>query len=143
MNAIQTIQHEGGQIVPIVNQVVYLGTTTTANGNYHDEISARKATSMTTFKKTCIYLKRNATIQKMEAQSIWRCYYHEAALRTRISIIIKRRQNKSLDAFQNKGLRKIIGIKHAYFSRIRNQQVIATANQETIPKKNKNNNQHV
>ena len=42
-----------------------------------------------------------------------------------------------LDAFQNKGLRKILGIKHAYFPRIRYQQVIATANQETKPKKHK------
>ena len=51
MNAIQTIQYEGGQIVPIVNQAVYLGTTITANGNYHAEISARIAASMTTPKR--------------------------------------------------------------------------------------------
>ena len=50
MNAIQTIQYEDGQIVPIVNQAVYLGTTITANGNYHAEISARIAASMTTLK---------------------------------------------------------------------------------------------
>ena len=41
---------------------------------------------------------------------------------------------KRLDAFQNKGPRKILGIKHAYFSRI---QVITTANQETKLKKHK------
>ena len=40
MNAIQTIQYEDGQVVPIVNQASYLGTTITANGNYHAEISA-------------------------------------------------------------------------------------------------------
>ena len=42
-----------------------------------------------------------------------------------------------MDSFQNKGLKHISGIKHAYFSRTRNQQVTATANQETRPKNNK------
>ena len=51
MNAIQTIQYEDGQTVPIVNRATYLGATTTANGNYHAEISARIAASLTTFKR--------------------------------------------------------------------------------------------
>ena len=50
MNAIQTTQYKDGQIVPIVNQAMYLGTTITANGNYHAEISARIAASMATLK---------------------------------------------------------------------------------------------
>ena len=54
MNAIQTIQYEDGQRVPIVNQAVYLGTTITGNGKYHAEISARIAASMTTFNKQSI-----------------------------------------------------------------------------------------
>ena len=41
----------------------------------------------------------------METPSIRCNYYNEAAIWTRISIIIKRRQ-KRLDAFQNKGFRK-------------------------------------
>ena len=51
MNAIQAIQYADGHTVPIVNQATYLGTTITANGNYHAEISARIAASLTTFKR--------------------------------------------------------------------------------------------
>ena len=35
MNAVQTVQYEDGQTVPIANQAVYVGITTTANGNDH------------------------------------------------------------------------------------------------------------
>ena len=59
MNAIQTIQYEDGHIVPIVNQAVYLGTTMTANGNYHAEISARVAASMTTLKILYIFWNKH------------------------------------------------------------------------------------
>ena len=66
-----------------------------------------------------------------------RCsYYHEAAIWTRTSITIKHRQTTPR-CFQNEILRTIFGIKHAYFSRIRNQHIIATANQETKLKNNK------
>ena len=58
MNAIQTIQYEDGQIVPTVNQAVYLGTTITANGNYHAEISARITASMT-IRKNDIFQNMN------------------------------------------------------------------------------------
>lgn len=70
----------------------------------------------------------------MEIESIRCSYNHKVAIPIRISIIIK---HTNLDAFQNKGLRKVLGLKHAYFSRIKNQQDIATANQETKPNKHK------
>ena len=69
----------------------------------------------------------------MEIKSVRCSYNHEAAIWTRVSIIIKHKP-KNVDAFQNKGLRKTFGINHVHFSRIRDQQVIATANQEAKPK---------
>ena len=134
MKAIQTIQYEDGHIVPIVNQASYLGTTITANGNYHAEISARIAASMTTLKRldisgTMHHFQKNGN-SEYTVQLLPRSYYtdwNQHHCQT---------QTKRLDAFQNKGLGQFLGIKHAYFSRIRNQQVIATANQEAKPKNN-------
>ena len=62
MNAIQTIQYEDGQTVPKVNQATYLAATIIANGNYHAEISARIAASLTTF-KIRHSLEQNTTFQ--------------------------------------------------------------------------------
>ena len=64
MNAIQTIQYEDGHIVPIVNQAVCLGTTITTNGNYHAEISARIAASMTTLKMFDIFWNKTPLYKK-------------------------------------------------------------------------------
>ena len=80
-----------GNIVPIVNQATYLGTTITVNGNYHAEISARIAASLTTLKDlTFPGIKHH--FQKMEIESIRCRYHHKVAIRIIISIIIKHRQ---------------------------------------------------
>ena len=136
MSAIQTIQYADGHTVLIVNQATYLGTTITANGNYHAEISARIAASLTTLKRLDIFWNKTPLSKK------WKLRVYDAVITTKLlyglaSASLSNTDKKRLDAFQNKGLRKILGIKHAYFSRIRNQQVIATANQEAKPKKHK------
>ena len=128
MNAIQTIQYEDGQTVPIVNRATYLGATTTANGNYHAEISARIAASLTTLQRLDIFWNKTQFFKK------WKLRVYGAVITTKLlygleSASLSNTDKKRLDAFQNEGLRKILGIKHAYFSRIRNQQVIATASQ--------------
>ena len=58
MNAIQTIHYADRNMVPIVNQAAYLGTTITANGNYHAEINARIAASLTTLKRLDIFCNK-------------------------------------------------------------------------------------
>ena len=73
----------------------------------------------------------------METPSIRCSYYHEAATYRLESASLSNTDKKRLDAFQNQRLRYILGVKHACFSRIRNQQVTATANHEAKPKKNK------
>ena len=91
MNAMQTIHYAYRNMVPVVNQATYLGTTITANGNYHAEISARIAASLTTF-KTLHLLEQHTTFQQMENESLRCRYNHKIALWTRVSIIIKHRQ---------------------------------------------------
>ena len=58
VNAIQTIQYEDGNVLPIVDQATYLGTTITANGSYHAEIDALVAASLTTFRRLDIFWNR-------------------------------------------------------------------------------------
>lgn len=114
MNAIQTIQYEDGQRVPIVNQAVYLGITFTANGNYHTEISDRIAASMTT-------LKPDISWNKSPLSKKWELRVYDAVLTTKLlygleSASLPNTDKNRLDTFQNKGLRTILGIKHAYTS---------------------------
>ena len=78
MNAIQAIQYEDGQIVPIVNQAVYLGTTITANGNCHAEISARIAASMITFKRPDISWNKAPLSKK------WKLRVYDAVITTKL-----------------------------------------------------------
>ena len=137
MNAIQTIQYADGHTVPIVNQATYLGTTITANGNYHAEISARIAASLATIKRLDISWNKRQFSKK------WKLRVYDAVITTKLlygleSASLSNTDKKRLDAFHNKGFRKNLGIKHAYFYRVRNQQVIATANQETKLKKHRN-----
>ena len=92
---------------------------------------------MTTLKRLDIFWNKTQLSKK------WKLRVYDAVITTKLlygleSASSSNTDKKRLDAFQNKGLRKILGIKHAYFSRIRNQQVIATANQEAKPKKHKN-----
>ena len=142
MNAIQAIQYEDGQTVLIVNQATYLGTTITANGNYHAEICARIAASLTTPKRLDIFWNKAPLPNK------WKLRVYDAVITIKLlyglePASLSNADKQRLDAFRNKGLRKTLGIKHAFFSRIRNQQVIATANQEAKPKQTQRNNQHV
>ena len=122
MNAIQTIQHEGGQIVPIVNQAVYLGTTITADGNYHAETSARIAASMTTFKRLDIFWNRTPLSKE------WKFRVYDAAFTTKLlyelePASLSNRQQKRLDAFQIKRLS----------NKSRNQDLAALTNAESEP----------
>ena len=91
---------------------------------------------MTTLKRLDIFWNKTPLSKK------WKLRVYDAVITTKLlygleSASLSNTYKKRLDAFQNKGLRNILGIKHAYFSRIRNQQVIATANQETKLKKHK------
>ena len=136
MNAIQTTQYEDGQTVPIVNQATYSGATITANGDYHAEISAKIAASLATFKRLDIFWNKTPLSKK------WKLRVYDVVITTKFSYglesaSLSNKDEKRLDAFQNKGFRKTLGIKHACFSRIRNQQFITTANQEVKPKKHK------
>ena len=95
------MQHQAGHIVPIVNQAVHLGTTITTNGNYHAEISARIAASMTTCKQLDVLWDKTPLSNKRE----FRVY--GAAVTTQLlygleSASLSNSDRNRLEAFQTK-----------------------------------------
>ena len=78
MSAIQVIQYADGHTAPIVNQATYLGTTITANGNYHAEISARITASLTTFKRLGIFWN------KTPLSKTWKLRVYDAVITTKL-----------------------------------------------------------
>ena len=78
MNPVQTTHYVDGNIVPMVNQATYLGTTITANGNYHAEISARIAASLTTPKRLNIFWNKTPPSKK------WKLRVYDAVITTKL-----------------------------------------------------------
>ena len=135
MNATQTIQYEDGQTVPIVNQATYLGTTITANGNYHAEISARIAASLTTLKRLDIFWNKTPLSKKWELR-VYDAVITTIALWIRVSIIIKHRQKATRRLSKQRAQENPRNQTCLLFQN-KNQQVSTTANQEAKPKKHK------
>ena len=117
MNGLPTINYVGGKFVPITNIVIYLGTVIIANGNYHAEISARITAIMKTSQRLSTFWTKTPLIKQCKlrvfdaAITIELLYGLESACLSNID-------KTDLIPFRKKGLRKISGIRHAYFPRV-------------------------
>eukprot|EP00972_Heterocapsa_arctica_P105538 15548666-Heterocapsa_arctica.AAC.1 len=98
-----------------------------ANGNQHSEIKNRISVTLMTLKQLNVFwTKSPATIK-------WKLRVFDAVIVSKLlygleALSISPSDSDKLNAFQNKGLRKILGIKHSYWSRVSNKDIMIQAN---------------
>jgi hypothetical protein len=128
MNDLHSIEYTNGSNVPMHNEANYLGGKITANGSYKKEISHRISMTWLTVKKLDLLWKHEPIPIK------WKIRVFDAVIVNKLiygleTIPLTEKDCDRLDAFQYRGLRKILKIKHPYWSRVSNAEVLRTANQ--------------
>ena len=113
--------------MPMKNETVYLGGKIFANGSYSKEIRHRITNTWITVRKLDI-LWKNAPVSLK-----WKLRDYGAVIISKLlygleAIPFTEQDCKQLDAFQYRGLRTILGIKHPYWSGVKNKDVLLTAN---------------
>ena len=140
MNGLHTVAYKSGEDMPMTNEAIYLGGKSFANGSYRKEIKHRMTNTWITVRKLGIlWMKAPVSLN-------WKLRVYDAVMISKLlygleAIPLKEQDCKQLDAFQYRGLRRILGTKHPYWSGAKSQDVLLTANtrarnegkQEIIP----------
>jgi hypothetical protein len=136
MNGIQRIHYNNGNAVPIKEQAEYLGGKIKNDSSYKMEIQSRIGATWGTLRKLDLLWG------KSQASISWKLLVFDAVIVAKLlygltSIPLTQADCNKIDAFQMRGLRKILKIKHPYWSRISNNTILQTANQRLDPKAKK------
>ena len=123
-----SVQYLDGGYMPVADRAPYLGTSMSAKGNPHFEISTRIINITATLSKPDLFWK------KAPVSTTWKLRVHDAVITSKLlygleSTSLTDAEYERLDAFQIKALRQMLGIKHSYHSHVSNEVVMQTDNQ--------------
>lgn len=129
MNDLHTATYRNGDEMLRKTEATYLGGNILADGSYKKEIRHRITNTWITVWKLDLLWKKAPVSLK------WKLRVFGAVIISKLlygleAIPFTEQHCKELDAFQYRGLRKILGIKHSYWSGVKNKQVLLTANQK-------------
>ena len=114
--------------MPRKTEATYLGGKIFADGSYKQEIRHRITNTWVTVRKLDLLWK------KAPVSLEWKLRVFDAVIISKLlygleAIPFTEQNCKQLDAFQYRGLRKVLGIKHSYWSGVKNKHVLLAANQ--------------
>ena len=129
MNDIHTITYRNGQEMPRKTEATYLGGKIFADGSYKKEIRHRITNTWVTVRKLDLLWKKAPVSLK------WKLRVFDTVIISKLlygleAIPFTEQSCKQLDAFQYRGLRQILGIKHSYWSGVKNKHVLLTASKK-------------
>ena len=127
MNAIHRLHSKQGNAVPIQTQADYLGGTIKNTGDHKPELQHRIAATWKTVRRLDLPWGRSRASIK------WKIKVYDAVIVAKLmygltSIPLSKVDTNKIDAFQMRGPRKILEIKHPYWSRISNKKLLEMAN---------------
>jgi len=111
-----SIKYKNGTTVPRHRKTTYLGTMLTDTNDNHAEISNRRAECAATCNRLKIFWKKATTTSK------WKIQVFDAIIRAKLlysleCIQLTAVEQDRIDAFQTKGLRRILGIPPTHIDR--------------------------
>ena len=127
MKAIDRVHFNDGEAVPIHTQTDYLGGKIKNTADHKPEIQNRITATWATLRKLdLLWGNSNASIK-------WKIRVYDAVIVAKVlygleSIPLTKADGRKLDAFQMKGLRKILKIKNPYWSRVSNEKLLEMTN---------------
>ena len=127
MKAIHRIRFRQGSAVPIQTQADYLGGKIKNTGDHKLELQHRiAATWKTLWRLDSLWGKSRASVKL-------RIRVYDAVIVAKLMygltpIPLPKADANKIDAFQMRGLRKILKVKHPYWSRISNKRLLEMAN---------------
>ena len=127
MNCKADIKFENGTKVKETLKAKYLGGTITKKAERIIEINNRLGIAMATVNKLKIFWGKCAAPKKWKLQVYNAIIIAQLIYGLNTMHMTDSAMNK-LDSFHYKGLRRILKIDHAYFSRVSNEQIIEKAN---------------
>ena len=110
------------------NEAIYLGGKIFANGDYRKETRHRITNTWFTIRKL------DALWKKAPVSLKWKLRVYDAAIVSKLlygleAIPLTEQDCKQFDAFQYRGQRKTLGVKHSYWSGVKSKDdVLLTAN---------------
>ena len=127
MKDLHTITDRNGQDMPRKTEATYLGGKIFADGSYKKEIGHRITNTWVTVRKLDLLWEKAPVSLK------WKLRVFDAVIISKLlhglgAIPFTEQNCNQLDAFQYRGFRKILGIKHPYWSGVKNKHVLLTAN---------------
>ena len=123
---VTAISNSDGSPVKDVTSMVYLGSLLCGDGTIGSELCLRIGAATSEF-RTLSRIWSHAKINKKRKVEIYRACVESKLLYSLHVAWLSIPERRRLDAFQAKCLRKLVGIRHSYLSRVRNQHVLETA----------------
>ena len=119
--------------VPIANKssIVYLGTSLSADGRIGSELSRRLGAATQDF-KVLHSIWSHARMSRRRKIQIFNACIVSKLLYSLFAACLNKAERQRLDAFQNRCLRRICRIPHAYYSRVSNAAVLNVAGQDKL-----------
>ena len=136
MNDLRRVRYRNGQFVPTETKATYLGGLIMARGGHKQELHHRITSTWGVVKKLDLLWRRAPVSLK------WKLRIYNAVIVNRVlygleTIPLTQADDDKLDAFHYRGLRKLLRIKHSFWSRISNKEVIKRANERAKLKDDK------
>ena len=129
MNGLHTITYRNGEEMHRKTEATYLGGNIFANGSYKKQIRHRITNTWITIRKLGLIWKKAFASHKWKLR-VFGAVIMSKPLYGLEATPFTEQDCKQLDAFQYRGLRNIFGIKHSYWSGVKNKQIPLTANQK-------------
>ena len=132
-----TVHFKQGNAVPIQTQADYLGGKVKNTGDHKPELQhIISATWKTVRRLDLLWGKSRASIK-------WGIRVYDAVIVTKLmygltSVPLSRADANKLDAFHMRGLRKVLKVKHPYWSRRSNKKLLEMANERLGNEQDKN-----
>ena len=130
MDDVRRIRYANGHLVPTATQATYLGGLITAKGGHKQELHNRLTSTWGVAKKLDL-LWRKAPVSLKWKLRIYNAVITSRALYGLETIPQTEADETKIDAFHNRGLRKRFRIKHSFWPRVSNNEIIRLANQQT------------
>ena len=136
MNAIHRIHFSQGDAVPIETQADYLGGAIKNTGDHKPELQNRITATWKTVRRLDLLWG------KSRASTRWKLKVYDAVIVAKLmygltSIPLSKADANKIDAFQMRGLRKILKIKHPYWSKVSNKKLLEIANDKLREERDK------
>ena len=121
---------ESHTLVPVTDSMVYLGSILTADSKAGRELSRRIGSAKADF-DTLAKVWTHSSLTWSKKIRIYESLVESKLLYAMASCCLTLADERRLDGFQNRCLRKVLGIKTAYVSRVSNAAVLAKAKHQS------------